>query len=370
MQGGTQFSIEDPLNGQNHFTAIRWGLAGAVALGHAWVLTLGPEPFQIHGRLASYMAVNGFFILSGLLIAKSLHMRRDLVAYAFSRLLRIYPALIVVLLAFLLIFRTVFAPDSWSVEETIEASIYVVKVLALGDHASAPAHIFSDNLQTQFNDPLWTIRYELAAYILAAVAFAFGLVNGRIRVLITYAFVQITYLYVVVYHQDSDLPVNLLPMLRLGSCFLLGMTLWHWPELRKPPLWALAGLLVLFAIFGRGIFGEIIANWALTAILMRVGLPKKPIKKVIAVPDYSYGIYIWHFPVMQSILVIEPDLNPVALLMLSAPAFLILAALSWHFIEKPALGFKPKRKFEVSSFGLNLEASRISQFGKNSDGEG
>ena len=173
-----------------------------------------------------------------------------------------------------------------------------------------------------------------------------------------------------VYHQDSDLPVNLLPMLRLGSCFLLGMTLWHWPELRKPPLWALAGLLVLFAIFGRGIFGEIIANWALTAILMRVGLPKKPIKKVIAVPDYSYGIYIWHFPVMQSILVIEPDLNPVALLMLSAPAFLILAALSWHFIEKPALGFKPKRKFEVSSFGLNLEASRISQFGKNSDGEG
>lgn len=54
------------------------------------------------------MAVNGFFVLSGLLIMKSLATRNDLKSYAISRLLRIYPALIVIMVAFILIFATVF----------------------------------------------------------------------------------------------------------------------------------------------------------------------------------------------------------------------------------------------------------------------
>lgn len=98
----------DPLFGHNHFTPIRWVLAGLVALGHFWLTTTGYEPFRIHQWTGGYMAVNGFFVLSGLLIMKSLATRNDLKSYAASRLLRIYPALIAIMVAFVLVFSTFF----------------------------------------------------------------------------------------------------------------------------------------------------------------------------------------------------------------------------------------------------------------------
>ena len=84
-------SESDPLFGANHFTLLRWGLALAVVVGHAWMIPIGYEPLRIHDWTFSYLAVNGFFILSGLLIAKSLATRNDIIAYTQSRILRIYP---------------------------------------------------------------------------------------------------------------------------------------------------------------------------------------------------------------------------------------------------------------------------------------
>ena len=57
----------DPLFGANHFTLLRWFLACAVVVGHAWMIPTGYEPTRIHDWTFSYLAVNGFFILSGLL---------------------------------------------------------------------------------------------------------------------------------------------------------------------------------------------------------------------------------------------------------------------------------------------------------------
>ena len=105
----------DPLFSSNHFTPIRWVLAGLVALGHFWLTTTGYEPFRLHQWTGGYMAVNGFFVLSGLLIMKSLATRNNLKSYAVSRLLRIYPALIAIMVAFVLIFSTVFSkPDGFA----------------------------------------------------------------------------------------------------------------------------------------------------------------------------------------------------------------------------------------------------------------
>ena len=58
---------KDPLFGSNHFTPIRWVLAGLVALGHFWLTTTGYEPFRLHQWTGGYMAVNGFFVLLSLI---------------------------------------------------------------------------------------------------------------------------------------------------------------------------------------------------------------------------------------------------------------------------------------------------------------
>lgn len=343
----------DPLFSANHLTAVRWTLAIAVVLGHVSLLTTGFEPLRLHEWTASYMAVNGFFVLSGLLIAKSLHSRRDIKAYSLSRLLRIYPALVIVLIAFLFVFVPIFADENIRSLAEPESWLYVIRVLFMGDPDSPTAQIFSNNLMTDFNGPLWTIRFELAAYILAGVGFTFGLINGPWRSLFVFLIVQVIYLVVPIFTDTDLLPQSVMPLLRLSSAFLVGMVLWHWPILRKPPIWAIFGLLIGFAFLGGGPLGELIATLSLTAIMLRIGLTERPSQRIAKMPDYSYGIYIWHYPILQAVLVALPALSPLVLGAAAAPIVLLIAAASWHLIEKPALTFKPSSgKTSTSSEAL------------------
>ena len=56
--------------------------------------------------------------------------------------------------------------------------------------------------------------------------------------------------------------------------------------------------------------------------------------------DYSYGIYIYAFPVEQTIAHLVPGISVASLMGISAIVTLILAMLSWHLLEKRALRLK------------------------------
>lgn len=289
------------------------------------------------------MAVNGFFVLSGLLIMKSLASRNDLKSYVTSRLLRIYPALIVIMIAFGFVFSTIFSkPGGLPNLTSLETWSYAVRVLLMGDPQGAPGGIFSGNLEEDFNGPLWTIRYELAAYVLAAAAFFIGLAKRLWTTVLILVCVQLVYLLAPQIFDLSDLPASILPLFRLSACFLLGMVLWHWPAARRPPWWLIGAVGVLFAVFGSGLFGELLATLLLTGIMLRFGLSQKRFEPLLKLPDYSYGIYIWHYPVIQAVLFMIPDLGPFQIMVISTPLFILFAGLSWHMIEKPALKFKSR----------------------------
>ena len=59
--------------------------------------------------------------------------------------------------------------------------------------------------------------------------------------------------------------------------------------------------------------------------------------------DYSYGIYIYAFPVQQTLVSFWPEMALPAYLLSTLVITVALAALSWHFVEKPALKLKPFR---------------------------
>jgi len=58
------------------------------------------------------------------------------------------------------------------------------------------------------------------------------------------------------------------------------------------------------------------------------------------VGDYSYGVYIYAFPVQQTIAALIPGVSVLSMFLLSASVTLTLAMLSWHLLERYALGLK------------------------------
>ena len=66
-------------------------------------------------------------------------------------------------------------------------------------------------------------------------------------------------------------------------------------------------------------------------------VPKGPLLQLNRVGDYSYGIYIYAFPVQQSLLALFPAIAIWKLNYLAMAISLLFAVLSWHWIEKPML---------------------------------
>ena len=70
------------------------------------------------------------------------------------------------------------------------------------------------------------------------------------------------------------------------------------------------------------------------------------------VGDYSYGLYVYSFPVQQTLMQRFPGLEPSGLFALGLPLSLAVAALSWHLLEAPvAAGLQAEANDIVGGHG-------------------
>ena len=70
--------------------------------------------------------------------------------------------------------------------------------------------------------------------------------------------------------------------------------------------------------------------------------------------DYSYGMYIYAFPVEQSFASVYSGASPAVIIVLSFPVTLLFAVLSWHCVEERALSQK-----SVVARWLDCQARRM-----------
>lgn len=300
----------------------------------------------------SYLAVNLFFITSGFLVTKSMTSRADLSEYRSARVLRIYPALIVHVAFVLLIIGPLAStlplwdylthPDVWKQPFLVLSFFNTDMVLP---------NAFLTNYEQLASAPLWTLRYEVLAYIVTALVFSLGLMRRKWMILAQFILPSLAWLITKETGLFEDLSATAQNALRFGIAYGLGATIYAYKDRLNFHLLGLLGVILLAVLCQRLNAMEIAVNVMLAYGLMLVAFVKMPQLKLLQkLSDVSYGIYIYHWCLLQLAFYWWPQLSAFELFILVAPLSYLIAYGSWHLIERPSLRAK-KRFTKYLRFG-------------------
>lgn len=310
-----------------------------VIVSHAWPIGgYGDDP-RIAGEKLGTWAVAGFFAISGYLIANS-RRHATMSTFLVRRVLRIYPGYLVCLVVIALGFAPVsVALGPGSVQWT-SAFSYVYDNLLLKVHQEG----IRDTLTAvpygpAWDGSLWTLIYEFLCYL--AIGLLLSLAIHWHRAVVVAAFVATAALYVVEHHLGHEGMLALFAF--LGAIFFAGSALAVFAEL-VPLDWRIGVLAI----------GVAAASAELNAIPWLGALPIAyvcmwlgtvlPFHRIGRVNDLSYGVYIYAFPVQQTIMVVlgRHHLPVGVTALLGVVGTLPFAAASWFVVEKRALALKSR----------------------------
>ncbi|MFH6782811.1 MULTISPECIES: acyltransferase family protein [Methylobacterium] len=329
----------------NAFGAVRLALALLVVVSHAFSVTTGALLDEPLTRLTGYTlgehAVNGFFAVSGFLVTMSL-MRRGTRDYVVARALRIAPGLVAATLAVALglgsLMTTLSLSAYWSdpgLWRFIQGTLTTFK-----SNAALPG-VFSEN---PFRFPMgtvWTLKYEVLCYLGLLAAGLLGTLRWRWLCPLLVAGLAVA--LAVAGLRAGEMPKALETSLRLPLIFATGAALFLYAD-RARLSWPLALALFVLAWLAHGsaLFPPVLFLAEAYGVLC-LGL-SPPIRHPALDPraDLSYGTYLYGWPVQQSLHALFPGASASMLLGPSLVLTLAVAALSWRFVERPALGWKAR----------------------------
>lgn len=331
----------------DNFSAIRLLAAVAVVFGHSFPLTGVHQPGYLGSPVAT-LAVKTFFVISGYLISESWMRDPHVWRYLMRRSLRIFPALIVVCLFSILIvgpLLTSLSPGEYF--GNTRTWKYLDNIL-LRPSYSLPG-LFSDNIYPgAVNGSLWTLPVEFSMYLLLPIVLTLKL--ARYTLVIAAMALSVASVWFTKIHIPQQPPVfwgtNFVSALEMAPYFFWGAVYRVWVPRSALNLQFSVLLMVLLPLAFSGMpSGEVIALIIVPYLVLSLGYATPPVFGWIdRYGDISYGVYLYGFLCQQ----IASYLFPAQgghwqNFLLAAPPTIILGALSWHMIERPALQLKPRR---------------------------
>jgi peptidoglycan/LPS O-acetylase OafA/YrhL len=360
MKPGSDRSMASPWDQRsNNFDFLRLALAVLVIYSHSFPLGLGTEDAEpvrrvTHGQMTGgAIAVDLFFIMSGFLITASAERSRTMHEYLKKRVKRIYPAFLALALVTLVVFLPLsggrILPFAW----VPRVGDFVIQTLRLREFDYAGA--FAGNpFPDVINGSTWSIQYEFWCYIGVALLTLAGLLRRRMVVLglfllslcISVAWVAFGIVrggeWLNVLFGSPQLWARLLPLYLAGMVFYLfreriplngGIALAAAAALAIGA-WTTYGCTVAFPIAGTYlVFYLAYAPWLRVHGVGRYG-------------DFSYGTYLYAFPVEQLVMKgFGHTVQPLVLFACATPVTLLLACASWYGVERRFL--QPSRRKET-----------------------
>lgn len=326
----------------NNFNLLRAFFSILVVCGHGYNIITDLEydgrPW-IQGLYdVGFSALDAFFVFSGFMLVGSIIRRRDLVEFAIARLFRIFPALIAV--AFVTAFIIGPMVTSVSLYEYFSSLTPFNYFLVTGFTSidQSLIGVFIENPASgAVNIPLWTLKYELAFYVATAVAFSFGIFRSKF-ISLWFAAILFTYLAkIFTLGVNSDYP-SIDHLFRFAFCFAVGSAAYVYQDKIRLNfrIFVILGL-SLYLLYDTPIAQATQAIFVTYFIFWMGYIPTGKMRAYNKVGDYSYAIYIWHWPVASTLLIIFPYISSMQLIATTLAITIPVAVLSWQFIEMPAL---------------------------------
>ena len=321
----------------NNFDIFRLVAACMVIYGHAYAIAPQPGHSDALGRWLGFdysgsLAVKVFFFLSGLVVANSLLSKRNVQHFCVARFFRIWPGL----LAVLVLCAGVLGPwvsalppqDYFADPQTYR---YVLRNALMRVDYSLPGVFLTNPHAGAVNGSLWSIPHEVAAYLGLLALFMLGVLRSRWLAWAVFAVMLLDPLFGNTWLLTWRAPQTELDLLM--PCFAAGALLaLHKDDVQITGHTVLAFLL-LFLLLRSSAQAVYFFYAALFAGLLWASGQRWLLRWRLPV-DISYGVYLWGFPVQQTLVYLLPDqgvrFNQLAALTLA----LLLGFASWHLVEK------------------------------------
>ncbi len=314
---------------------------------HSFAFT-GTPISKLFVWIDSRVVIYAFFLIGGYFLAKSWENDPNAKRFLQRRILRIYPALIVCVLltTFLLgpLISDLSLIDYFQANETYaylkNLTLYVTHFLP---------GVFTDNIYPRaVNGSLWTLPIEVGLYITLVVL-------GLMNIFSKWTYLFLALISAIVTFWGIPEAANNLQMIYgtelkqifiCGYYFWIGATFYAFNLKRYFSLWGalLASILFLISPFHHLSFQ--LAIWILWPyIILSIGLasPLKISSWLSRHGDFSYGIYIYAFPIQQILAMLYPNMHINLYILLCMICIIPCAVLSYKFIEQPFFRFKPSK---------------------------
>jgi len=341
--------VQLPPRQANNFDLLRILFAWFVIISHSYVLNgLGAtDPlFEATNQtfLFSFIGVKGFFIISGYLIFKSMMVSRSIPEYLLKRVLRIFPALAVVLVVTLVAIYFIYPTGITPFFANKEVFAYFIGNLILFKPHFFITGIFNGQYSAAINGSLWTIEYEFFFYVFILLFFYVRSNKNVLKILLglTVTAFLIVRLFFYNWTVQTHFFIPLESLFDLGPYFLMGSLLSLFDLDQLPAKNGIALFLLSVLILGTYMHvGHTVVYFTLPFLVIYLGKKTSGLAAWVhqKLGDPSYGIYLYAFPLQQFVIYLYKP-STITLFIVSTLGAFVFGYFSWIFIEKKALALK------------------------------
>jgi peptidoglycan/LPS O-acetylase OafA/YrhL len=327
---------------RNNFDILRLILSLTVVIVHLADLSQIDELKSFSSYFSSVIAVDSFFIVSGFLIFMSFDKSSSLIDYFLKRVRRIFPAyssVIIISSIFLYFVST----KSFNEYFSLEFIRYVIfNLFTLNFVQPTLSGVFENNHLQAVNGALWTIKIEIMFYILVPLIGYISVKRKKIFIYLIIYIVAILYSLIMIWlfnNTNNEIFLKLEKQIPSQLAFFIsGALIYHFYKEFKTKIILIFTISIIVLYIHHNITNIYpLYPISLAVFIISFATQLKYLGNLSKFGDLSFGIYIWHFPIIQIFINYHLFNNLYFGLTIFILILLSIALISWHFIEKPFL---------------------------------